>query len=119
MDLLADESVDFGLVCKLRENGFVVLSVMEDFPGISDKEVLQIANEKQYLLVTEDKDFGELAYRLKLDHHGIFLIRLSNIPRTDRIQFAYNEFSKHHELLYGKFTVLTNSGIRIKTAKNK
>ncbi|MDP3434810.1 MAG: DUF5615 family PIN-like protein, partial [Bacteroidota bacterium] len=66
MNLVADESVDFGIICRLREIGIEVISISEDFSGIKDSEVLKIAADYKYLLITEDKDFGELAYRLKL-----------------------------------------------------
>ncbi len=64
MNLLADESVDRPIVEQLRQDGHDVLYVAEMEPGIPDDVVLQRANEHQALLVTEDKDFGELVYRV-------------------------------------------------------
>ena len=74
MKLVADESVDFGIIKLLRENKIEVLSIAHQKKGISDIEVLNIANENKCLLITEDKDFGELTHRLKLKHYGILLI---------------------------------------------
>lgn len=62
--IVADESVDFRIVEVVRENSISVLSIAESNPSISDAEVLAIAVEQNALLLTEDKDFGELVYRL-------------------------------------------------------
>jgi predicted nuclease of predicted toxin-antitoxin system len=65
MNIVADESVDFGIISLLRQKGIEVLSIAEKNFGIKDEEVLTIAVKNQSLLITEDKDFGELTYRLK------------------------------------------------------
>src|SRR5680860_162243 len=95
MNLVADESVDSGIVKGLRERGFFVFSISEKCGGIKDSEVLKIALEKDSLLITEDKDFGELAIRLKFQHKGIVLIRLSDIPRNDRLTLAVETIAEH------------------------
>lgn len=68
MMLVADESVDSGIIIQLRQTGIDVVSISEISSGIKDSEVLKMAAVNQCLLITEDKDFGELAYRLKLVH---------------------------------------------------
>jgi len=118
MKLVADESVDFGIIHRLRQMGIDVVSVSENSSGIKDSEVLKIAAEKQCLLVTEDKDFGELIYRLKLVHSGILLIRLNDIPRKERIEFVAEIIEKHFDKLQGNFSVLSKSGLRIKTTNS-
>lgn len=118
MTLVADESVDFGIISRLRQKGISIISISEDFSGIKDSEVLKIATEKQCLLITEDKDFGELTYRLKLEHYGILLIRLSDIPRQERIELVIEMIEKHNDKLDRNFSVLTNKGLRIKIPQN-
>lgn len=63
--LVADESVAYEIVEKLKGSGFEVISILEFKPGINDEEVLDLALKEQAILLTEDKDFGELTYRLK------------------------------------------------------
>lgn len=63
MNFLADENVDQQIVDQLRKNGHDVLYVIEMEPGISDDEVLARANRRGALLLTADKDFGELIFR--------------------------------------------------------
>jgi predicted nuclease of predicted toxin-antitoxin system len=119
MDLVADESVDFGIILRLRQKGINVTSISEDYSGSKDSEVLQIANNKNVLLITEDKDFGELTYRLKLEHKGILLIRLSDIPRKERIELASDTIEKYFDKLNNNFSVLNNRGLRIKIPQKK
>jgi predicted nuclease of predicted toxin-antitoxin system len=115
MTLLADESLDFGIISELRQKGIVVVSVLEDFSGSKDTEVLKIARDNQYLLITEDKDFGELTFRLKLVHCGIMLIRLNDMPRNERIQLTTEIIEKYYDKMKYNFSVLTTNGLRIKT----
>jgi predicted nuclease of predicted toxin-antitoxin system len=61
MNLVADESVDSGIIRQLRKIGINVISISENSSGIKDNEVLKIADKNQCLLITEDKDLGELA----------------------------------------------------------
>jgi predicted nuclease of predicted toxin-antitoxin system len=67
---LADECCDTGLIASLREDGHDVLYVLERKPGVSDDEVLLEAYNEERIMVTEDKDFGELVYRLKKPSNG-------------------------------------------------
>ena len=75
MTLVADENVGRGIVERLRWDGHSVAWVAELSPGISDEEVLRLAADGPAVLVTEDKDFGELVYRRGLAHAGVVLVR--------------------------------------------
>lgn len=114
MVIVADENVDFGIVKLLRTENFSVLSISEKYNGITDMEVLEIAVKEDALLITEDKDFGELAFRLKYKHNGILLIRLSDLPRKERIRNAFEIIKEHSEKLKNNFSVLSAQGLRIK-----
>ena len=62
MKLLADEGVDRPIVERLRESSHQVWYVAEMEPGISDETVLDMANREEAVLLTVDKDFGELYF---------------------------------------------------------
>ena len=79
MNLLADENVDRQIVERLRHEGFDVRYIAETDAGISDDEVLDLANREESLLLTADKDFGELVFRLKKITVGVVLIRLAGL----------------------------------------
>ena len=76
MTFVADESVDFPIIKLLRDNNYKVRSILEEFPAVPDEVVLGKASEGHQILLTLDKDFGELVFRLKLLHSGVVLIRL-------------------------------------------
>ena len=76
--IIADECAEYEIIELLRQQGIPVISIMESNSGVKDIDVLKIAVEHEALLLTEDKDFGELVFRLNLTHHGILLLRFSN-----------------------------------------
>ena len=114
MEIIADESVDFGIIKEFRKNDIEVYSISENNSGIDDIEVLKIAVNKKLLLLTEDKDFGELTYRLQHKHTGILLIRLIKVPRNERITTVVNVVIKHFFDLKNKFSVIDERSLRIK-----
>lgn len=114
MLLVADESVDFGLIRSLRLHDVMVISILEEHSGKSDLDVLEIAVKNGCLLVTEDKDFGELTYRLNRKHFGILLIRLNDVPRETRILLGAEAVLTYFSELRNSFSVLTSRGLRIK-----
>jgi predicted nuclease of predicted toxin-antitoxin system len=62
MRLLADENVPYPSVRLLREAGYEVESMSEIAPGAPDTEVLRRAQTGRQVLITFDRDFGELVY---------------------------------------------------------
>jgi len=114
MNIIADASVDFGIIQELRADGFEVHSILESEPTADDSAILAKANALNYILITEDKDFGELTHRLKLPHKGILLIRLSSIRRVERIKISVATIQKHFDKLKNSFSVFTENGLRIK-----
>jgi len=111
---VADESVDFRIVTYLREAGFEVKSIVEENPSISDEKVLEQAFASNALLLTEDKDFGELTYRLKKRNKGIILIRLYGVSIADKIKKIESVMNNYLKGLHGKFTVISKEKVRIK-----
>jgi predicted nuclease of predicted toxin-antitoxin system len=54
-----------------------ITSVIEFSPGLNDREVLNLANREDRILVTFDKDFGELVVREKVKVKGLILLRFA------------------------------------------
>lgn len=79
MKFVADENVDNSLVQRLRELGHDVLSASETLATAPDELILEHANRDQRILITSDKDFGELVYRNHSVHSGILLLRLAEL----------------------------------------
>ncbi|GLV47162.1 hypothetical protein TJA_03360 [Thermus sp. LT1-2-5] len=114
MKVLADEGVDFPIVRRLRRWGLEVLYVAELAPGAKDHEVVALAKEEGALLVTTDKDFGELAFRKGSAPGGVLLLRLEGLSaqaKADRVLWA---LVHHGEDLVGAFSVLERDRLRIR-----
>ena len=89
MRFLADEGVDGVVVEVLRGSGFDVSYVAELAPGLPDPEVLAIASTEGRILITADKDFGELVVRRRQASQGVLLLRLPGMdPGTASNPYA-------------------------------
>lgn len=73
--LLADENVPIEAVKALKRKGIDIVSVIEFSPGLSDMEVLDLANREDRVPVTFDKDFGGLVVRERVKVKGLILLR--------------------------------------------
>lgn len=114
MKLLADENLDLSVVARLREAGHQVLAVAEMEPGIPDDVVLDLANAEAAMLITGDKDFGELAFRQSLVHHGVILVRLAGLPGTTKAAILIHLLEEHRLEMPGSFTVVSPGMVRIR-----
>lgn len=114
---LADVSVDFRIVKSLRNDGFEVQAIVELRPSIDDDEVLKMAIDLESILLTEDKDFGELTFRLQKSNKGIILIRMSGESIENKIKKMKEIFKEHLDEFSGNFTVITSTKIRIRDQK--
>jgi predicted nuclease of predicted toxin-antitoxin system len=114
MNLLADEGMDRPVVDRLRREGHAVLYVADMTPGITDDEVLDEANRQGALLVTGDKDFGELVYRLGRVHQGVVLVRLAGLPLPFKADVVARAIHDHEAELPGAFTVISRGQVRIR-----
>ncbi|MEH2409717.1 DUF5615 family PIN-like protein [Nostoc sp.] len=114
MKFLGDENLDWQIVERLRLDGHEVLYVVEMKPGIGDDEVLTLANSEGAILLTSDKDFGELVFRLRRIATGVVLIRLFGLSPDDRAEIIANAINQHADELLGAFTVISSKSIRIR-----
>ena len=114
MNIVADESVDKPVVDSLRSAGHKVYYVAEAESGITDDQVLQIARTKKALLITADKDFGELVFRQKSISFGIALLRISGISESAKCEVVLNAISKYNFHLKTSFTVITPGLARLR-----
>lgn len=116
MTILADESVAGPIIERLRNEGHDVVSIRETMSGAPDTQVLAEAQATRRILLTEDKDFGEMVYRQGAAHHGVVLVRLGDMLRGVRASLVAEAFRKHAAELAGAFTVISRAGVRIRPA---
>jgi len=109
---LADECVAAPLVALLRAAGHDVLYVAEAAAGLSDADVITLALHDRRLLLTEDKDFGDLVFRRKQAVPGVVLMRIDFEDvelKTARLAAAIGQYG---EGLFGRYTVVEDGRLR-------
>lgn len=114
MKLLADESVDRPIVLRLRADGHDVAFIAEDSPALSDRGVLARAVQEGVVLVSADKDFGELVYRDRRPHRGVLLLRLSGLDEATKCDLVSRAVGERGGELPEAFSVLTEDSLRIR-----
>ena len=114
MTFVADESVDIQIIDRLRDDGYEVFSIAEDRPGISDEEVLQLAADQKAILITADKDFGDLVYQQMKASSGVLLLRIAGLSQDEKCEVVSHTATKYALKLKNNFTVIGKSSIRIR-----
>jgi len=114
MRLFADENVARAIVAWLRDLGHDVLYAPEIQPGAADSEWLRRAEAEGRILLTMDKDFGDLAFRDRLTSYGIVLLRLGDMPLADRLARLERAWASVEAHSIGKFVVITPNKIRLR-----
>ncbi len=114
MRILADENIPRTLVRLLREGGHDVLAVREDLRGESDRIILLRADAEKRLVVTQDKDFGELAVSRGLPVEcGVILFRLGDLGRDETVARMLRVLESRTDW-EGSLAVVTANRIRIR-----
>ncbi|MBN2105768.1 DUF5615 family PIN-like protein [bacterium] len=110
MKLLLDENVPRSVFDFLKENHFDILWIRESNRGISDEAVIQLAVKDSRIIITYDKDFGELVFRHFIKVKGVVLIRIldENVAKEKLLELLRS----HKTTLADYFMVLTEKHIR-------
>ena len=114
MRFLADENVEQPIVDALREAGHDVLCISHVGPGASDSDVFRLAATEARLILTNDKDFGELAYRERRVAAGVVLLRLESESGAEKARRLTAILPSLMDRLPGHFAVLTDHGVRLR-----
>lgn len=118
MKFVADECCDLTMVDLLREEGHDVTYIPEIEPGISDSSVLLKSFEQNRILITEDKDFGNLVFRLKKPCFGIILLRFNPLEKELKLSQVRRLTKSYSSKLPGNFVVVDSEKIRIRPLLN-
>jgi predicted nuclease of predicted toxin-antitoxin system len=114
MKLCANENVPGDCVAVLRESGHDVLWIREGARGSTDALVLALAQSEERLLITFDKDFGELVYRQgAVASDGVVLFRLRK-PSPDLIAKRVKQILESRTDWPGHFSVVDEHSVRMR-----
>jgi len=113
MNFLADESCAGPVVRTLREAGHDVVAIAEIARGATDEQVLERALNEKRVLITEDRDFGELVYARGRSSAGVILVRFDSRARQAKPATVVEAVAKLGSRLHDAFTVVEAGRVRI------
>ena len=94
-----------------------VFSVYDEARGLDDESIIEKANRENYVLVTNDKDFGELVFHMRKAHKGIILLRLEDERSKNKIAVLHRVLESYSDKLVNNFIIVTEKTVRIVEAK--
>ncbi|MCA9472672.1 MAG: DUF5615 family PIN-like protein [Nitrospirales bacterium] len=96
----------------LRNAGYAVFSVYEEARGMTDREIIQKAYAENWILITNDKGFGEKVYRERHPHRGLIFLRLEDEQALNKIEMIRQLLDHYQDRLAGQFVVVTPTQVR-------
>ena len=113
MRFLVDECTGPKVTKWLKGEGHETFSVYDVSKGMTDESVLKYANDNNQVLITNDKDFGELVFRLLIPHKGIILLRLEDERFENKITVLRKLLKLYSDDLPNNFVVVTERTVRV------
>lgn len=113
MDFLENENYPLASIKRLRENNHNVDSVLEDAPGAKDHEILTRAQQEGRIVLTFDRDYGELIYRQSIPAPpGIVYFRFNPATPLEPANILLELLSMEKVSLLGRSTVVERKRVR-------
>lgn len=100
------------IIAGLRDLGHDVVAIIETAPSVSDSDVLANAASDARILITEDKDFGDLVVRHEISVNGIVLLQLRRMSPSAATNRAVKAITENADKLSGHFVVVEASRLR-------
>lgn len=110
MRFLVDENLGNRFTNILNESGYDALFVGDIMRGALDEKILAFAENENRIIITDDKDFGELIFRLKLTSRGVILLRILTTDPEKIFEMVVAVLDKAE----GKFIVVSEGHIRVR-----
>ncbi len=114
MKFLVDVGVGRAVEQLLRDSGHDVRAVRDIDPHAKDSEILRIAVAESLMVVTMDKDFGELVYHSGLSHAGVLILRLEDATGAEKTDAVRRIVQMYGNDMVGKFCVYQDGRLRIR-----
>lgn len=112
MRFLVDECTGSKVAQWLRDENHEVFSVFDEMRGMTDDEILAKAFSESWILITNDKDFGEMVFRERHEHHGVIFLRLDDERAANKIEVLRRLLENYSEKLPEEFVVATETKVR-------
>jgi len=112
MRFLVDECTGPGVAAWLRKQNHEVFSVFEEARGMDDDPIIEKAFAENWILITDDNDFGEKVYREGRPHRGVVFLRLKDERTFVKIGVIQRLLAGYADQLADKFVVVTETKVR-------
>jgi predicted nuclease of predicted toxin-antitoxin system len=112
MRFLVDECTGPVVASWLRDQNHEVFSVFDEARGADDDDILQKALEEQWILITNDKDFGDKVYRDGRLHRGVISLRLEDERAASKIRILSRLLEMYLDRIPNSFLVVTERQVR-------
>ena len=96
----------------LRDNGHEVFSVFDEAKGSPDDVILTKALSENWILITNDKDFGEMIFRERREHRGVIFLRLDDERSANKIEVLQHLIESYSERLSIQFVTVAETKVR-------
>ena len=112
MRFVVDECTGPKVADWLRKEGHEVFSIFDKARGLADSDVLEKALTENWIVITNDKDFGEMVFRENRRHHGIIFMRLADERSASKIKVLRQLLDNHSAKLPEQFVTVTETKVR-------
>lgn len=112
MRFLVDECTGPAVARWLRDQKHEVFSVYDDARGARDDDLLEKACSEDWILITNDKDFGERIFRDRRPHRGVVFLRLQDERAASKISVIKKLLKRFDQQLVDSFVVVTETQVR-------
>jgi predicted nuclease of predicted toxin-antitoxin system len=114
LKFLIDVGVGRAVEQFLEQQGYDVKMVRSLDSRMPDIDIIRLAVQEERLIMTMDKDFGELVYHLQMPHCGVLLLRLEDATGAEKVQVVANLLANYSSQLANHFGVFQNNRLRIR-----
>lgn len=115
MNFLADENPEYSSTAYLRAHNGDVLAGRDLMKGCTAAEIIKYALTNNRVIITNDKDFGELTFRLKKSNVGVILLRLPDSTHEEKTAILTAALKKIGEDVANQFIVIENNTLQIRS----
>jgi predicted nuclease of predicted toxin-antitoxin system len=110
--------IDMGVGKKVEEwfkqERYDVKNVRDLDIRLKDADILRIAVSENRMIITMDKDFGELVYNSGMSHSGVLILRIEDVNGNDKVGIVKRIVTGFSEKIENKFCVFQDGRLRIR-----
>lgn len=114
LKFLVDVGVGKKVESWLIENGYDVSAFRDIDPKAKDVDILKIASSESRIVITMDKDFGELICYSGKAHAGALILRLAEARADEKIEVLKNILRDHSDQIENSLCVYQDGRLRIR-----